>query len=286
MNHELIEALQSAQRTLEPRFKSLREATSALKGALRLASEEKADALPMNKALLKLEQAAAAVSDEALQRATESFRSETERSLGALAFEFAKDLREIFSGRGLEVGGRPPTLVVDELLLQIDIAARKAQWFYGKEALTRQLPLSSAAIVKAYEQQKPILERNTDPDGFLQELFKTWHDELASRSRRPPSDRLNLVETYSKLTLGRQSPRFWNAPSRSTFKDYARALFVRDLVLVKAAPTFKVDGKGYRLRLGVATKSQADSASRSVWVPSSALDGDYYSDITFEAVAA
>jgi hypothetical protein len=286
MNHELIEELQTAQETLEPRFKELRNATSALKRALKLASDDKPDALPMHKALLKLEQAADALPDGELQAATEGFRGETERALDALAFEFARDLRDTFAQRGVELGGRPPTLTAGELVLRIDIPARKAQWFYGKEALTRKLPLSSAAIVKAYEQQQKLVSsRDTDPGAFLKELFKTWQDELQSRSRRPSQNRLNLVETYGKITLGRQSARFWNAPSRSTFKDYPRPLFVRDLVLARSEPTVTAEGKRYRLRLGVATKSQADSPSRSIWLPSSALEGEYYSDLTFEEAA-
>ena len=88
---------------------------------------------------------------------------------------------------------------------------------------------------------------------------------------------INLIEVYSKLVLNRQTTRFWNAPSRSTFKDYERALFVRDLVLAQNAPALE----NTSLRLGVATKSQAESASRSLWLPSSALDGEYYADITF-----
>jgi hypothetical protein len=37
--------------------------------------------------------------------------------------------------------------------------------------------------------------------------------------------------------------------------------------------------------LGGATKSQADSAQRSIWLPVSALDGEYYADLTFQVDA-
>ena len=57
---------------------------------------------------------------------------------------------------------------------------------------------------------------------------------------------------------------------------------MRDLVYAQDAPTVSVDGQTYHLRLGGATKSQADSAQRSIWLPNGPLDGDYYSDITFE----
>ena len=285
MNAELVEQLRRTQQTLEPRAKALRSAAGALKQALKLAGEPKPDALPMQKALIKLQEAAEAVGDDGLREATGRFQVETEKALDALAFEFAKDLREAFSARGLEVTGRPPTLAVSELVLGIDTAARKAGWFYGKEALTRPLPLSLSAVVGAFErEQRTILARELDTDAFLGELYTTWAQVLEGKSRRPQGGRVSLIETYSKLVLNRQSGRFWNAPSRSTFRDYPRALFVRDLVLAQPSPTVTVNGERQRLFLGVATKSQAESSSRSLWVPQGPFEGGYYADITFEPV--
>ena len=285
MNAELVEQLRRTQQTLEPRAKALRSAAAALKQALKLAGDPKPDALPMQKALIKLQGAAEAVGDDGLREATGHFQAETEKALDALAFEFAKDLREAFGARGLEVTGRPPTLAVNELVLGIDTAARKAGWFYGKEALTRPLPLSLSAITGAFErEQRTILARELDTEAFLQELHTTWTQVLEGKSRRPQGGRVSLIETYSKLVLNRQSGRFWNAPSRSTFRDYPRALFVRDLVLAQPSPTVTVNGERQRLFLGVATKSQAESSSRSLWVPQGPFEGGYYADITFEPV--
>ena len=291
MNTELVEALQKTQNTLEPRVKALRAAQGALKSAIKLANEERADALPMQRALVKLQRANETVNEtvddetlnEPLEAATARFREETERALDALAFEFARELRSAFSERGVEVTGRPPTLAADELVLNMDTAARKAGWFYGKEALTKPLPLSLNAVLKAFEGQKrEILERELDVEAFLKELHATWQGLLETRSRKPQGGRINIIETYSKLVLNRQSARFWNAPSRSTFRDYPRALFVRDLVLAGRAPVITVEGAKQRLFLGVATKSQAESGSRSLWLPQGPFEGSYYSDLTFE----
>lgn len=286
---ELLQQPQSTQGDLDPRFKALRAANSALQQAIRLASQEKADALPMQKALVKLEQALSLMQEQDLRResmeaAVESFAAQTNHALDALAFEFAKDLKESFEARGETVGGRPPTLVVNELVLQIDINGRKAQWFYGKEALTRPLALSLGAITKAYDQQyKRIMGRTIPVAEFLGELYGAWKQLIDERSRRPQGGRINIVEVYSKLVLNRQNKRFWNQPSRSTFRDYEREFFVRDLVLAREAdPVVTVEGQTHRLRLGVATKSQAENASRSVWIPTTPLDGEYYSDITFD----
>lgn len=293
MNTELLQTVQAGQNETDPKFKALKAASSALTGAARLANQEKLDALPMQKALVKLQQAveqvkAAGLEDAALESATAAFAQATQAALDALAFQFARDLKESFEARGQRVEGRPPTLVVDALVLQIDIPARKAQWFYGKEALTKPLPLSLGGIIKAYDQQrKAIVERKDETAAFLADLYRAWDDLITEKTekagRRPGGNRISLVETYAKLVLNRQATRFWNAPSRGTFKDYERHFFVRDLVLAnEAGATVTIDGKKLRLRLGVATKSQADSPTRSVWVPASALDGEFYSDITFE----
>lgn len=280
---EVLAQLQAAQQELDPQFKALRAVMGALRTAVRLAAAEQADALPMQKALVKLEKAAVDVESDELDTAVTLFASATQNALDNLAYEFAKDLREAFAARGETVEGRPPTLTVGMLIFKIDMAARKGQWFFGKEALTRPIPLSQAGIMKAYDLQvKRIVERTVDVTKLLAELYQAWQDCREKRKTRP--SRINIVEVYSQLTLNRQSNRFWNAPSRSTFKDYERALFVRDLTLLRASGknSLTVDGEEHQLSLGVATKSQTEQASRSIWLPETAVDGQYYSDITFE----
>lgn len=272
---ELLAQLLAAQEELDPEFKALRRAMSSLRTAVRLASAEQADALPMHKALLKLEAAAAEVESETLHEAVAAFAAVTQTALDDLAFDFAKDLRESFAQRGIAVAGRPPILTVGDLTFEIKMASRKGQWLYGKEALTKPIPLSLTGILKAYDRMvKRIVNRELD-DKFLPELKQAWQDVVDKRTNRPSGGRVNLIEVYSQLILNRQTNRFWNQPSRRTFKDYERDLFVRDLVLVQAQgePPF---------RLGVATKSQADQANRSLWLPKTAVDGEYYSEITFD----
>lgn len=282
MNPALLAQLQTAQTSLEPQYHSLHAAVAALKRATALASEETLDAIAMHKHLARLQEAAAQLDDPALASAAAAFAEQTQHGLDALAFEFARDLKHVFERRGQEVQGRPPTLVVDSLALQIDMAARKAQWFYGKEALTSPLALSINAIVKAYDQQhKAIAQRSIDVPAFVGELYKAWQDALTKRQKAPAGKRINLVEVYSQVTLNRQTQRFWNSPARSNFKDYERAHFVRDLVLAQAAPTVEAEGRTQHLRLGVATKSNADNPMRSIWLPQGALDGEYYADLTF-----
>jgi len=285
MTDALYTQLDAAIRTIEPDFKALRQALAALKRASKLATEERLDAIAMQKALIKLQEADALVDYETMHEATAAFAEVTQKALDALAFDFARDLKASFESRGLTVEGRPPTLVVGDLLLHIDSAARKAQWFYGKEALTRPLPLSLHAVLKAYDQQyKAIVQRELDVSAFMNELYRAWSQLIAEKPRRPAGGRINIIAVYSKMVLNRQSKRFWNAPSRKTFKDYERPHFVRDMVLAHAAPTVTDEkGRTWRLRLGVATKNQASNPQRSVWLPHGGpQEGDYYSDVVFE----
>ncbi|MBE2224025.1 MAG: hypothetical protein IAF02_20975 [Anaerolineae bacterium] len=275
MMEALLAQLIEAQEELTPQFKALQGAMGSLKTAVRLASEEKPDALPMHKALLKLEATTADVESETLHEAVAAFAAVTQNALDGLAFDFAKDLRDAFAQRGETVEGRPPILAVGDLTFKIEMASRKGQWLYGKEALTNPIPLSLTGILKAYDRMvKRIVDRKLD-DTFLPELQQAWQDCVDKRTNRPGGGRVNIIEVFSKLILNRQGNRFWNQPSRSTFKDYERELFVRDLVLAQ-------EQGNAPFRLGVATKSQADQASRSLWIPKTAVDGDYYSEITFD----
>ncbi len=283
MDQPLLDQLQTAQQAIEPQFRALRSTTSALKAAIKLASEDRAEALAMQKAANKLRDAAETVASPELATALRAFEESTREALDGLAFDFASDVRDALEAWGYAVDGRPPSLIVDPFVLQLDVAGRKAQWVYGKELLGRPLPLSVRAILKAHERQrKDIAERSLDVAAFLGELHGAWQKLLRARTRAPAGGRINLVDVYSRLVLDRQTARFWNAPSRATFRDYERPLFVRDLVRARDMPGLTVDGKAHRLRLGTATKSQADSPSRSLWLPSSPLDGEYYSDLTFD----
>ncbi|MEZ4646389.1 MAG: hypothetical protein R3E31_27310 [Chloroflexota bacterium] len=275
MMQETLIQLRAAQTELDPQFKALRNVMSALNVAVRLAEADTMDALPMQKALSRLETAAASVNNETLATAVSAFAAITQQALDDLAFDFAKELREAFTQRGETVNGRPPVLSVGILMFRIEMAARKGQWFYGREPLTKPIPLSLTGILKAYDQQvKRIVNRQLD-SSFLPDLQKAWQDCIDKRKQRPSGSRINIVEVYSQMTLNRQSARFWNQPSRSTFKDYERDLFVRDLVLAQAQGEVP-------FRLGVATKNQAEQASRSLWIPQTAVDGEYIGDITFD----
>jgi hypothetical protein len=80
------------------------------------------------------------------------------------------------------------------------IAARKGQWLYGKEPLTRPIPLSLSGIVKAYDQQvRQIARRTIDTEAFLQELYKAWQDCINKRDRPPADEGMWLFHFWGTL---------------------------------------------------------------------------------------
>ena len=129
---------------------------------------------------------------------------------------------------------------------------------------------------------RPSKNVRLKPAEFVGELHTAWNQLLEKRSQRPSGGRINLVELFAQVTMNRQATRFWNAPSRSTFKDYDRAHFVRDLVLALDVLPVEVNGQELVFHLAGATKSQAESAAKSIWIPNSALGGEYYASLTFD----
>ena len=93
MNSELLDKLQAAQQAIDPQYKMLHTATGMLKRAVKLAGEERLDAIAMHKLLAKLEEAAAPLDSQPVNDAVAAFVAQTQHGLDALAFEFARDLK-------------------------------------------------------------------------------------------------------------------------------------------------------------------------------------------------
>ncbi len=283
MQNELLTQLQVTYQELQPQLKALRNATNTIQRAIKLMNREKPEALAMQHTLGKLKQASQQVGGPRLDTVTRTFEEATIMAMKNLELEFASDLKDTFKLQGETVKGRPPILSVGLLLLHIDRTSHKARWFYGKDPLTRPLPLSQHAILKAYHtQRQAITNRKINHASFLLELYQAWQQLIEQRVRRPAGGRINVIEVYSKVVMNRQPRRFWYGPSRQRFTEYFRAHFVRDIVLTIVLPTLTVAGNTYRLRLGIATKSQASQPSRAIWLPEPPFGGQYYSDLTFE----
>ena len=92
---------------------------------------------------------------------------------------------------------------------------------------------------------------------------------------------MGIIDCYYELVLLRQSRSFNSSPSKRNFTDYTRAQFVHDLDRFGS----QLRHQGQRLILHTATKTQAESPSRSLWVISGTgpHDGQYVADLEFVA---
>jgi hypothetical protein len=81
--------------------------------------------------------------------------------------------------------------------------------------------------------------------------------------------------------LLRQGRAFASEPSKRTFTDYTRAQFLYDFYEFAHRQRLVYDGQSVKAHS--ATKSQTDSAAKSMWVVEgdSPYDGRYIADIEF-----
>ena len=89
------------------------------------------------------------------------------------------------------------------------------------------------------------------------------------------------MDCYYELVLLRQSRTFHTEPSKRTLVDYSRAQFAYDFYEFAQRQRHAYEGR--HVAAHTATKSQTDSADRSIWIVegSSPHDGHYIGDIEF-----
>ena len=105
----------------------------------------------------------------------------------------------------------------------------------------------------------------------------------AGRRRATNDNRANIVDCYFELVLLRQPRNFRSAPGKSSFADYSRAQFAYDFFqFANAQPPFTY--KGMKIFGHGATKSQAESVEKSIWIVEgeSPHVGRYIADVVFD----
>ena len=89
------------------------------------------------------------------------------------------------------------------------------------------------------------------------------------------------MDCYYELALMRQSRAFHSEPSKRSFVDNGRAQFAYDFYEFTQRQRHAYEGR--HVAAHNATKSQADSADRSIWIVegNSPHDGRYIGDVDF-----
>lgn len=250
----------------------LKDAATALRG-------ESIDVVKLGRALQALQ--GVKIQDRTLAEILPQLEEELDRAQQQLSTTFGLPLRHAFEAQGIELGGRPPRFEIGRFEIDTNFSTRSAAILYGKEVVVKRVPLSTEAIVKAFQKaQKSILDRNEDPARWIEQLHTAW--EYVRRKRAISEPRANIIECYIELLMIRQPRAFRLGPAKNTLAEYSRAQFAYDFAEFTSgrAPEFR----GLRAFGLSATKSTADNPERSIWIVNGIAphDGQYIADLKFD----
>lgn len=263
--------LRRESKALANQVKALRDASAALQGDL-------VDLIKLDRAYQSL--VAAPFDDAAVQAVLPALANEVEQAQARLGNEFGAALRDVLAERGIAIGGRPPRFEVGRFEIEANFVNRNASLSYGKTLLVPRIKLSLETLLKTYDREFNAVEgRNEDGARWLQDFYTAWGN--ARHRAQKSSPRMSIVECYYELVMLRQKRGFTSAPSKRSFVDYNRAQFAYDFFAFTHRQQLTVDG--LTIEAHTATKSQADSPSRSMWIVEgdSPHDGRYVSDVAF-----
>ena len=263
--------LRRESKALSNQVKTLRSASTALQGDL-------VDLIKLDHAYQSLLESP--FEDAELQAIMPGLAEEVEQAQAQLGNEFGAALRDALAELGIQIGGRPPRFEVGRFEIEANFVKRTASISYGKTELVPRVRLSLDTLLKTYENEVNSVEgRNEDGDRWIQQFYTAW--QIARDKSKKNSLRMSIVDCYYELVLLRQKRTFNNAPSKRSFVDYNRAQFAYDFFEFTHRQQLTVDG--LMVKAHTATKSQADSPSRSMWIVEGEgpHDGQFISDVEF-----
>jgi hypothetical protein len=274
------EAIDPLLPILRRETKTLTSLAGALKDAVAALRAESVDVVKLGHAYAALQ--SAKVQDATLTALLPDIGQELEQAQYALGDTFGHALRAALAEQGIAIGGRPPRFEIGRFELVANFVNRAAVLYYGKDVVVKRVPLSVEAVIKVYTREaKAIMGRNEDGARWVEQFYQAWEN---ARSRRRTSDnRANIVECYFEQVLLRQPKNFRSAPGKSGFVDYSRAQFAYDFFqFANAKPP--IIYKGMKIFGHGATKSQADSVEKSIWIVEgdSPYVGRYIADVVFD----
>lgn len=267
----LLPDLRREAKLLTAQIHALKDAVGALSGDL-------VDVIKLDRAYQSLR--ISPLQDEAVSALMPELAAELEQAQARLGDEFGAALRDKLAAMGLQLGGRPPRFEIGRYEIVADFVSRSAALSYGKMTLAARVKLSLDTLIAVYQNEVKAIEgRNEDGQRWMEMLHAAWYN--ARRKSERNSARMNIVDCYYELVLLRQGRTFNSFPSKRSFTDYSRAQFAYDLDLF--ARQQRLAYQGLHVTLHTATKTQAESQSRSMWLVtgSSPHDGTYISDIEF-----
>jgi hypothetical protein len=273
------EAIDPLLPDLRREAKTLNRLAAVLKDALAALRGESVDVVKLGHTYDAL--SAVKTPDPALAALLPALDQELQQAQYALGDTFGLALRHALAEQGISMFGRPPRFEIGRFEIVANFVTRSASISYGKDLITRRVPLSVEAVMKAYQRDaKAVLSRNEDGDRWVAQFYTAW--ENARRRRGATEKRANIVDCYFELMLLRQPKTFRSAPSKNSLVDYSRAQFAYDFF--EFANQQRRSYNGMYVAAHSATKSQAENLEKSFWI----VEGDtphagrYIADVEFK----
>jgi hypothetical protein len=264
---------------LRREVRTLSKIIKALKDSLAAISSDPPDAVKLHKAYTTLQ--SPDITDAAIADLLPALEAELQQAQNQLGAVFGLALRDQLAQWGIALNGRPPRFEAGRFEILADFASRKASISYGKMKVAGGIPLSLERVVQAYlKELKAVEERDEDGAAWIEQFYQAW--SMSNLKSGKSSGRANVVDCYYEMVLLRQKRTFSTTPSKRTFTDYSRAQFAYDFARFVYAE--RQAYQGWVVRPHIATKSQAESASKSMWIVTGSAphDGQYIAGIEFE----
>jgi hypothetical protein len=261
---------------LRRELKMLVTITNGLKDAIAALRSEPVDVARLDKACTSLQ----SLQQPNIADLLAQLHQELDLAQRALGDLFGYKLRDALVTHGINIGGRPPKFELGRFELDANFARRSITIRYGKDIVIPRAPITVEATVKAYQQAvKQVAERSQEGKVWMSQLYEAY--QTVRRKLAVDSVRVNIVDCYRELVLLRQGRSFASEPSKHTFTDYTRAQFIYDFYQMSGEQ--RLTHNGQAVKAHVASKSQTDNPTKSMWIVEgdSPYDGRYIADIEF-----
>jgi hypothetical protein len=279
---DVFAQLRLKEETIDPLLPDLRRelrSLAALIGALKDAAfalrSEPVDVIRLDKAIAQLQTA----KQQDILDLLPELNQELDVAQRVLGDEFGQRLRAALAEQGISIGGRAPKFEIERFELEANFAARLITLRYGKDMVVPRVPITVEATTKAYlSASKLVSGRSQDGQAWITQFYEAY--EMARRKKESGA-RVNIVDCYIELVMLRQGRAFVSEPSKRTFTDYTRAQFIYDFY--EFTNRQRLVHKGQVVSAHVASKSQTDSPTKSMWIVEgdTPYDGRYIADVEF-----
>jgi len=278
---QLTASISEARKQLAAEVKMRRDVIKPMEMALRALRDPHSNALALYEASVALESPKEEFDlPKGYSKTVAGLRQLADEQLSELEFTFARDLREAFKEKGINLDGPPTKLIAELFVIEPDLRKKQVYISFSRQSVTsKKIKLDVDQVISAYERaRKEICERKVDLKALLAEIFEAYQ-RLLTLGGKKMGTRVSIVDCYRELVIVRQPLSFRRSPSKTSFTDYPKTHFAYDMLELRRQ--HKLDHEGNRLNFSVATIDVGSDSTRALFLATSATEGQFIKDIFF-----